>query len=77
MRRDTPEEDYEHVVTGYGGIDSWKRRVGFVDPDAAYLVLVDRTGNVVWHLAKWRNSSPEMQGTSDTVAGRSYAARCQ
>jgi hypothetical protein len=48
MRRGTPKEDYEHVVTVYRGTDSWKQRVGFVDPDAAYLILFDRTGEVVW-----------------------------
>lgn len=48
MRRGTPPEDYEHVVTVYRGADSWKRRVGFVELDAAYLILLDRTGEVAW-----------------------------
>jgi hypothetical protein len=48
MRRGTPPEDYEHVVTVYRGADSWKRRVGFAEPDAAYLILLDRTGKVAW-----------------------------
>ena len=48
MRRGTPKEDYEHVVTVYRDVDSWKRRVRFVDPDAAYLILLDRTGKVAW-----------------------------
>jgi hypothetical protein len=48
MRRGTPEQDYEHVVTVYRGVDSWKRRVRFVEPDAAYLILLDRTGKVAW-----------------------------
>ena len=48
MRRGTPKDDYEHVITVYGGADSWKRRVHFADPDAAYLVLLDRTGKVAW-----------------------------
>jgi hypothetical protein len=48
MRRGTPPADYEHVVTVYRGADSWKRRVGFVEPDAAYLILLDRTGRVAW-----------------------------
>ena len=48
MRRGTPEEDYERVVTVYGRTDSWKQRVRFGDPDAAYLILLDRTGKVAW-----------------------------
>lgn len=48
MRRGTPAEDYEHVVTVYRDTDSWKKRVGFVDPDTAYLILLDRTGKVAW-----------------------------
>ena len=48
MRRGTPEEDYEHVITVYRDVDSWKRRVRFVEPDAAYLILLDRTGRVAW-----------------------------
>ena len=48
MRRGTPAEDYEHVVTVYRHTDSWKKRVRFADPDAAYLILLDRTGKVAW-----------------------------
>jgi hypothetical protein len=48
MRRGTPEKDYEHVVTVYRRTDSWKKRVFFVDPDAAYLILLDRMGRVAW-----------------------------
>jgi len=58
MRRGTPEQDYEHVVTVYRGVDSWKRRVRFVEPDAAYLILVDRTGKVVWrHQGAFENGA--------------------
>jgi hypothetical protein len=48
MRRGTPEKDYEHVVTVYGGTDARKQRVRFVDPDAPYLILLDHTGKVAW-----------------------------
>ncbi len=48
MRRGTPAEDYEHVVTVYRHTDSWKKRVRFVDPDSAYLILLDRMGKVAW-----------------------------
>ncbi len=48
MRRETPEEDYGHVITVYRGVDSWKRRVRFVEPDAAYVILLDSQGKVAW-----------------------------
>ncbi len=51
MRRGTPKQDYEHVITVYGGTDSWKQRVGFQDHDAAYLILLDKSGKVAWRHA--------------------------
>jgi hypothetical protein len=48
MRRGTPEKDHERVVTVYADTDLWKQRVRFVDPDAAYLILLDHTGYVAW-----------------------------
>jgi hypothetical protein len=48
MRRGTPEENYERVVTVYGRTNTWKQRVGFVEPDTAYLILLDHTGKVAW-----------------------------
>jgi hypothetical protein len=48
MRRGTPKADQEQVITVYGGTDSWKQRVGFRDPDAAYLILIDQGGRVAW-----------------------------
>ncbi len=48
MRRGTPKEDYEHVITVYRNTGSWKQHVSYVDPDAAYLILLDRTGKVAW-----------------------------
>ena len=48
MRQGTPKEDYEHVVTIYRRTDSWKQRVRFQDPNAAYLILLDRTSRVAW-----------------------------
>jgi hypothetical protein len=51
MRRGTPKEDYEHVITVYGGTDPWKQRVGFRDPHAAYLILLDPSGRVAWRYA--------------------------
>jgi predicted transcriptional regulator len=48
MRRGTPEKDYERVITVYRDTNSWKQRVLYSEPDAAYLILLDRTGKVAW-----------------------------
>jgi len=48
MRRGTPKADQENVITVYGGMRHWKRRVGFRDPRAAYLILIDQSGRVAW-----------------------------
>src|SRR6185312_9707477 len=48
MRKGTPKPDQEHVITLYHDSDLWKRRVGFHDPKAAYLVLLDGHGSVAW-----------------------------
>jgi hypothetical protein len=48
MRRGTPKGDYEHVITVYRNADAWKQRVHFGDPDATYLILLDRAGKVAW-----------------------------
>jgi hypothetical protein len=46
MRRGTPKEDHENVITVYGATGAWKQRVGFQDPNSAYLILIDRDGRV-------------------------------
>ena len=51
MRGGTPEADRENVITVYGGIAPWKRRLGFQDPSAAYLMLIDPGGTIVWRYA--------------------------
>jgi len=48
MRKGTPRSDQENVITVYGGTDSWKQRMGYSSPDAAYLVLLDKHGVVRW-----------------------------
>lgn len=51
MRRGTAKTDYGNVITVYGGTDAWKQWAGFKDPNAPYLVLIDRSGKVVWRHA--------------------------
>jgi hypothetical protein len=48
MRKGTPRQDYQNVITVYGGTDAWKQRLGFLSPDAAYLILLDQRGMVRW-----------------------------
>jgi len=48
MRKGTPKCDQENVITVYGDTDSWKQRVDYQSPDAAYLVLLDKHGVVRW-----------------------------
>ena len=48
MRKGTPRSDQENVITVYGDTGSWKQRVGYQSPDAAYLVLLDKHGAVRW-----------------------------
>jgi hypothetical protein len=48
MRKGTPRNDYEHVITVYGGTDPWKQRLSFRLPDAAYMMLLDQYGIVRW-----------------------------
>ena len=51
MRRGTPPQLREHVITVYGGSAGWKSRLGFRGPDDAYIVLLDRAGRVAWRHA--------------------------
>jgi hypothetical protein len=48
MRRGTPKEKHENVITVYGGVDAWKQRVGYKQPKDAYLILIDRQGTIRW-----------------------------
>jgi hypothetical protein len=67
MRKGTPKADYEHVITVYGSTDLWKRRVGFHHPNAAYLLLLDPDGKVVWRYGG--GFEPHVfQALSDAVA---------
>lgn len=50
MRRGTPAELHEQVITVYGGTGDWKRRLSYASAheDDAYLIVLDRTGVVRW-----------------------------
>jgi hypothetical protein len=48
MRKGTPKERHENVITVYGGVEPWKKLVEYKDPKAAYLILIDRQGIVRW-----------------------------
>ena len=48
MRKGTPEEDHDNVVTVYGGTGPWKKAVGYKNADDAYLLLLDTEGKVRW-----------------------------
>ena len=65
MRRGTPKNDHENVITVYGGTDLWKQRLGFQSPNAAYLLLVDQRGVV-----RWRHSGQFDQEAYDQMASQ-------
>ena len=46
MRRGTPDQFHENVITAYGGTGVWKDRVGFDEEDWAYLLILDRDGAI-------------------------------
>jgi len=50
MRKGTPKEYHENVITVFGGADRWKTAMGFSDPAAndGYLAVLDREGRVQW-----------------------------
>ena len=67
MRRSTPKADQERVITVYGDAKVWKKRVGYKAVDAAYLILLDKSGVV-----RWRYS-----GVLDETAYKSLVAEVQ
>ena len=48
MRKGTPTELHENVVTVYGGTSPWKERLAFKQENDAYLILLDPRGTVRW-----------------------------
>jgi len=45
---DLDGDEHENLITVCGGVDPWKNRLGYQDPEAAYLLLLDQDGRVVW-----------------------------
>ena len=48
MRKDTPKEDYEHVIPVFGGAGFWKERLRFKEEKAAYLILLGQESVIRW-----------------------------
>jgi len=69
MRRGTPKADQESVIPVYSGTDAWRQRLGVKADakaeDTAYLVLLDRKGNVVW-----RHAGPLEEAAYQTLAAQ-------
>jgi len=48
MRKGTPQEDYEHVITVFGSAGFWKDRVRYKAEKDAYLILLGQEGTIRW-----------------------------
>jgi hypothetical protein len=48
IRASTPERAYKRIVPITNNEAGWRAIVNYVQPDDAYLLVVDRHGNVVW-----------------------------
>lgn len=48
MRKGTPKELHENVITVYGGTGAWKERLRYKEENAAYLILLDAQGTIRW-----------------------------
>jgi len=50
MRKGTPKELHENVITVYGGVDRWKKAMAFskAQEHSAYLALLAPDGRVKW-----------------------------
>jgi hypothetical protein len=70
MRKGTPKELHENVITVYGGADRWKQAMGFsqAQEDAAYLALLGPDGRVRW-LHRGGFSDVAMAALKAVIAG--------
>ena len=49
MRKDIPKEKQANFLLVYHDEDQWKQVCGYQKSDDAFIVLVDKTGEVRWH----------------------------
>jgi hypothetical protein len=66
MRKGTPEELHEHVITVYGDTGDWKRRLGVSDTneDDAFLIVIDPQG-----IVRWLHHGPFDAATAEALEG--------
>ncbi len=57
MRRGTPKELRENVITVFGGVDPWKKRLALENDRDAHLVLIDEAGIVRWTYREHLNAN--------------------
>ena len=70
MRKGTPKELHENVITVYGGGDRWKKAMGFTKAEehAAYLALLGPDGRVRW-LHRGGLTDEAMEALKVAIAG--------
>ncbi|MDQ2842364.1 MAG: hypothetical protein M3Y72_15235 [Acidobacteriota bacterium] len=49
MKNDTPVDERDRFIVVYSNEKALKHAVRFVSPSDAYIVLLDRAGNIAWH----------------------------
>ena len=71
MRRGTPKELHENVITVWGGVDRWKALTGFSKraEDDAYLTLIGQDGHILW-----LHHGPHSQEAFDAMMAAAGAA---
>jgi hypothetical protein len=73
MRKGTPVELHDQVITVYGGTGDWKKRLAYPSSDKtrddAYLIVLDREGVVRWlhHGAFDKSRSAELKDVLTTL----------
>jgi hypothetical protein len=77
MRKGTPTEYHENVITVFGDADRWKTAMGFSNQSAndGYLAVLDREGRVQW--LHHGNATDEAVAELKAVIGRLSGASGQ
>ena len=78
MRKGTPKELHENVITVYGGVDRWKKAMGFskAQEHAAYLALLGPDGRVKW-LHRGGFSDDALAALKAAIAGQPVGLAAQ